>query len=225
MGSGDFEADLTRFEEGYETGCRWFKLKVGIGNIDEEAKMIVRMAESHDDVVVCGDSNGAWTEQQASRFLRSVEGSAVRFVEQPTYADRALIRVAERSAVAVCADESARTLDDLLMLGPTAVAGVSLKLIKHGGITGVMRGATLCDELGLEINLAGKVAESSISAAANLHCAAAMSATDFGCSPAHWGLAADVCDNPPRLVDGAFTVPRGPGLGIDVDEDRVRALV
>jgi L-alanine-DL-glutamate epimerase-like enolase superfamily enzyme len=97
-------------------------------------------------------------------------------------------------------------------------------LIKHAGITGVMRGAALCDQVGLEINLAGKIAETAVSAAANIHAAAAMSATGFGCSPANQTVATDVCDDPPRVVDGAYAVPTGPGLGIEVDEERVRAL-
>lgn len=224
LGSGDTEQDLATFEERYDAGFRWFKLKLGIGLLEDEVRTITAMASAHDDAVISGDTNGGWTEQESARFLESLAGSAVRFIEQPTLDTRALIRLAERSPVALCADESARGLDDLLVLGPTAVAGVSLKLIKHGGISGVMRGAALCDQVGLAINLAGKVAESAVSAAANLHCAAAMSDTAFGCSPANQGLAVDVCREPPKVVDGFFAVPTGPGLGVEVDEDLVRSL-
>ncbi len=224
VGSGDPASDLTTFEERYRAGYRWFKLKLGIGDLDEEARTIVTMAAAHDDAVVCGDTNGGWTEQESARFLAAVEGSSVRFVEQPTMSTAALVRLAERFSVAMCADESARSLDDVAKLGSTSVAGVSLKLIKHAGITGVMRGAALCDQVGLQINLAGKIAESAVAAAANIHAAAAMSDTGFGCSPANQTLAADVSADPPAVVDGAYTVPTGPGLGIEVDEDRVRAL-
>ena len=51
-----------------------------------------------------------------------------------------------------------------------------------------------------------------------------MSDTRFGCSPANQTLVADICADPPTVVDGAYTVPTGPGLGVEVDEDRVRAL-
>jgi L-alanine-DL-glutamate epimerase-like enolase superfamily enzyme len=106
----------------------------------------------------------------------------------------------------------------------TAVGGVSLKLIKHGGITGVMRGAAICAAGGLSVNLAGKVIESSISAAANLHCAAAMDRIDFGCSPANQGVVSDVAEQPIRVDRGVFTVPLGPGLGVEVDEARLAQL-
>jgi muconate cycloisomerase len=218
LGSGNTAADLDTFEERYADGYRWFKLKLGIGSLDDEARTMLGMAGEHDDTVIAGDTNGGWSEHEAMRFLEQIAGSAVRFVEQPVMAMSALQRLADRSPVAICADESARSLDTLLALGSTAIAGVSLKLIKHGGITGVMRGAALCDQVGLSINLAGKIAESSIAAAANLHCAAAMSDTAFGCSPGNQGIAADVCAEPPAMEDGSLVVPDGPGLGVDVDE-------
>ena len=101
---------------------------------------------------------------------------------------------------------------------------MSLKLIKHGGMTGVMRGAAICATAGLGVNLAGKVIESSVSAAANLHCAAAMDAVDFGCSPANQGVVQDVTETPITATNGHFDVPKGPGLGIEVDEGMVRRL-
>lgn len=225
LGSGNTAADLDTFEERYAGGYRWFKLKLGMGSPDGEAKTMLGMAERHDDTVIAGDTNGGWSEPEAVRFLDQLAGSDVDFVEQPVMAMAALQRLAERSPVAICADESARSLDALLAIGATAIAGVSLKLIKHGGISGVMRGAALCDQVGLSINLAGKVAESSIAAAANLHCAAAMSDTSFGCSPGNQGIARDVSAAAPRFEAGAFVVPDAPGLGVDVDESLLENLL
>lgn len=223
IGSGDRRADMDKLAARREAGFGWFKLKVGIGDLNDEAETLALMAEDRDSVV-CGDANGRWDEQESARFLSALSGSRVRFMEQPTLATAALMRLAERWPVALCADESARGLDDLVTLGQSAVAGVSLKLIKHGGITGVMQGAALCDQLGLKINLAGKVAESAISTAANLHCAAAMSGTPFGCSPSNQNLETDVCDDPPTVVGGEYRLPTAPGLGIEVSEARLHEL-
>ncbi|HSL26353.1 MAG TPA: enolase C-terminal domain-like protein [Acidimicrobiia bacterium] len=223
IGSGDPDADVVTFDAKYDAGYRWFKLKLGIGDQNSEIKTMSALA-NHSNVVLCGDVNGGWDEYESLRFLRAIDGLGVRFVEQPTLDRQALVRVAAASPVAICADESAGSVEDLLGFGPTAVAGVSLKLIKLGGITGVMRGAALCDMLHLAINLAGKVAESSVAAAANLHCAAAMSELAFGCSPGNQAVAADVTADPVRAIEGVFTVSQGPGLGVEVDEARVAAL-
>jgi len=224
MGSGDPDQDLATYEAKYATGFRWFKVKLGIGAPAVEVKTMTALSASASDVVICGDANGAWSEQESLRFLRAIDGLPVRFIEQPTLNRDALIRLSTSSPIPLCADESARSLEELIAIGRTAIAGVSLKLIKHGGITGVMRGATLCDTLGLAINLAGKIAESSVAAAANVHCAAAMSDVAFGCSPANQGLTADVTADPLEVVDGYYSVPTGPGLGIEVDESLVAAL-
>lgn len=224
LGSGEPDADLDTFGARYAQGLRWFKLKIGIGTATAEVETLTRMREAAPDAVLCADANAAWSQQQTARFLDRIADLDVRFVEQPTPDRASLVRLAERSPVALCADESADSLAAIAAFAGTALGGVSLKLIKLGGITGVMRGATLCDQIGLQINVAGKIAESAISAAANLHCAAAVGDTHYGCSPANHVLARDVCATPPALDDGAFAVPTGPGLGIEVDEDLVGAL-
>jgi L-alanine-DL-glutamate epimerase-like enolase superfamily enzyme len=227
VGSGNGEADAQKLAERREAGYSWFKIKLGMGSREIEWGTLARAIELvGPSGVVCGDANEAWDAENAMAFLSGLDGMPVRFVEQPVpRTDPAvLLRVATESPVAICADESASSLAAVLGFAGTDVGGVSLKLIKHGGITGVMRGAAICAEAGLGVNLAGKVIESSISAAANLHCASAMDAVDYGCSPANQGVEQDVARIPLVVTEGTFPVPIGPGLGVDVDEDLVRAL-
>lgn len=222
VGSGVPDDDIAAARAKYDAGFRWFKVKLGIGEITDELKTVTGVRnELPDDAVVCGDANQGWTEPEANRFLSALEGLHVRFIEQPIpQGDHAaMLRVAQASPIPICADQSVHSFNDISSFGRTAVSGVSLKLVKLGGITGVMRGANLCETLGLSINLAGKIAESSVAAAANVHCAAAMRAVDFGCSPGNQGISDDVTANSLAIVDGHYTVPTGPGLGIDVDID------
>jgi muconate cycloisomerase len=225
LGSGNTDVDVATFQDRYRSGFRWFKLKLGIGAPEAEAETLRRIAGHAGDVVACGDANAAWSEAQSARFLRMVDDLPVRFIEQPTRDHAAMARLSAKSPVAICADEGCRSLAELPLIASSGLAGVSLKLIKHGGITGVMRGAAICDNLGLSINLAGKVAETSIAAAANVHCAAAMADTYFGCSPGNQGISADVTPEPMLPVEGIYEVPTKPGLGIEVDEEMVRALM
>ena len=226
LGSGKTEADIETATAKYEAGYRWFKVKLGIGEQADELRTMQGIRrELPPDAVVAGDANQGWTEPEAMRFLRGLDGLDIRYIEQPIMqGDRAaMIRVAHASPIPICADQSVHTLDDILSFGRTGVAGVAMKLVKLGGITGIMRGAALCESLGLAVNLSGKIAESSVAASANIHCAAAMRAIDFGCSPGNQGLSGDVTKTPLDIVDGAYTVPTGPGLGIDVDLSAVGA--
>jgi L-alanine-DL-glutamate epimerase-like enolase superfamily enzyme len=227
IGSGDPSADAEKLAQRHEQGFRWFKIKLGMAGAGDELATLAKALELvGDDGVVCGDVNEGWDEGYARSFLERLDGAGVRFIEQPVPRDDrdAMIRLAGASPVAICADESAGSLAAIAGLIGTPIGGVSLKLIKHGGMTGVMRGAALCSAAGLGINLAGKVIESSISAAANLHCAAAMDRVDFGCSPANQGVVQDVTRSPITPTDGHFPIPTGPGLGVDVDDDLVAEL-
>ena len=227
LGSGDYDADLVRLKEKHDEGYSWFKIKVGMAPAETEWRTISQAVDLiGDDGVVCADANEAWGEEEAVRFLDGLEGMPVRFVEQPVlrHDSEALHRVAQRSPIPICADESAGDLAAVVELAGSGVAGVSLKLIKHGGITGVMRGGAICSASGLAVNLAGKVIESSISAAANLHCAAALDRIDYGCSPANQGVVLDVTADPIAVDRGGYLVPNRPGLGVEVDEDLVAEL-
>ncbi len=220
VGSGVPATDIETARSKYDLGYRWFKVKLGIGDISDELETVRGIrAELPPDAVVSGDANQGWSEQQAIRFLRGLDGLDVRFIEQPIrQGDHdAMLRVAHASPIPICADQSVHSFADIASFSRSGVAGISLKLVKLGGITGVMRGAALCESLGLSINLAGKIAESSVAAAANIHCAAAMRAIDFGCSPGNQGLSGDVTTKPLSIVDGHYELPSGPGLGIDVD--------
>jgi o-succinylbenzoate synthase len=207
VGSGVPADDIAAARTKYDAGYRWFKVKLGIGDVADELQTVLGIrAELPDDAIVCGDANQGWSEPEAIRFLQALAGQNVRFIEQPIpQGDHgAMLRVTHASPIPICADQSVHSFSDIASFWRTGVAGVSLKLVKLGGITGVMRGANLCDALGLSVNLAGKIAESSVAAAANIHCAAAMSAVDFGCSPGNQGLSGDVTTKPLTIdnIDG-----------------------
>ena len=220
VGSGIPADDIATARARYDAGFRWFKVKLGIGDIVDELSTVTGIRdELPDDAVVCGDANQGWSEPEAIRFLKALDGHNIRFIEQPIRQGNmaAMLRVTHASPIPICADQSVHSFSDIASFWRTGVAGVSLKLVKLGGITGVMRGANLCEALGLSINLAGKIAESSVAAAANVHCAAAMRAVEFGCSPGNQGISGDVTSVPLAIENGHYIVPSGAGLGIDVD--------
>ena len=73
----------------------------------------------------------------------------------------------------------------------------------------------------LSVNVAAKIAESSIASAAAIHLACAVPNVDWGVSLTHFYLAEDIVRRPPALVDGLVSLPTTTGLGVDVDESAV----
>jgi muconate cycloisomerase len=74
----------------------------------------------------------------------------------------------------------------------------------------------------MKVNLASKMAETGVSTAALLHLAAALPAVDWGVGLSSAYLTEDVLKQPLTVANGHITVPSGPGLGIEVDEAKVR---
>lgn len=100
-----------------------------------------------------------------------------------------------------------------------------MKTIKMGGITGFMSAAYLARLLRLGVNVAGKSATSSIGGSAMLHIGTALPEMSGGIGLSNHKLTEDLVTNPVGLVDGELRAPRGPGLGVDVDESIVNKYV
>ena len=82
----------------------------------------------------------------------------------------------------------------------------------------------LCKKLGLKINVAAKIAESSIGTTAAIHLACAVPNVDWGVSLTNMYLAEDIVKQPIALRDGHVALPEGPGLGVEIDETAVARL-
>ena len=218
----DVEEAVRRKAEGYVA----YKIKVGVAGPLEDAERTRKMCDAlGKNVLICANANQGWSVEQAIAYVQAVADTTLEFFEQPVAGDdiEGMVRVAQASRVKIGFDEGLHGLDDLRRHHDAGAAhGCSLKTIKLGGLQPVYDAALLCEKLGMKVNLACKIAESGIAAAAMLHLAAAVPSLDWGVSVSSQYLADDVLKEPIRFADGHFEVPAGPGLGIEVDEAKVR---
>ncbi len=228
LGTGQLDSDLAEARERQADGCVAFKIKVGVGDPLADAQrtraICAALGGGAGGPLVCADANQGWTFEQASAYLAALDGARLDFLEQPLPGEDldGMRRLAASTRVAIGCDEGVHSLADLRRHHErAAAAGCSLKLIKLGGLQAVYRAALLCQSLQMKVNLACKVAESSIASAAVLHLAAALPALDWGVSLSSPYLADDLVRQPLQVVAGHVTVPMGPGLGIEVDEAQV----
>src|SRR5712671_7624557 len=120
------------------------------------------------DVPICADANYGFSYHAARRYLAATREADLLFLEQP-FADgdlKSLAALAHTTATPIGADEGIHSLHDIEAHAAAGAGGVSLKLIKLGGFTAALTAGALCRRLGLAINVAGKIAESSLGAAA-----------------------------------------------------------
>jgi muconate cycloisomerase len=229
VGTGKgLEADVEDALRARAEGHVAFKIKVGVAHPREDAertRAICGALDGNGALLVCADANQGWTPEQAVEYVRAVEDTSLAFFEQPVGAHdiEGMAKVAAASRVPIGCDEGLHSLDDLKRHhAARAASGFSLKTIKLGGMRPVMEAGLLCEELGMKVNLASKMAETGICTAALLHLAAALPAVDWGVGFSSQYLVDDILKTPHTFANGHVTLPAGPGLGIEVDEAKVR---
>lgn len=225
LGNPKPEQDIEEAREKQREGLRFFKLKVGVKPPAAEiaAAQAIRKALGPEPIL-CADANTGMNFRTARAYVEGAADADLAFLEQPFPADDidGMARLARVSPIALCADEGAGSLASILQYQRAgAIGGANLKTIKLGGIAATMSAGAVCDALGLAIDLAGKVAESSIGNAALIHIGYAIANLEWGISPTTQYLADDVVKVPLLPVDGSVPLPTGPGLGIEVDEAKI----
>jgi muconate cycloisomerase len=226
LGNPDLAADIAEAKRKVGEGYGYFKLKVGVKRVEAEIEAALQArAELGPDIKLCADANTGWNARQATQYLRGVEGAGLLFLEQPLPNDQiqAMGGLNRLGLLPICGDECIAGADEVLSLGQAGiVGGVNLKLIKAGGPTPLLRAAALCRQLGLSVTLAGKVAGTSISAAATLMVACASPVLDWGVNLTHVYLAEDAVFDPLKIENRQVLLRNTPGLGVEVDEEAIR---
>ena len=226
IGGGDRDGDLRDAEQKKAAGVTAYKIKVGIDTPENDAARTREICKVlGNGMLISSDANQGYSTEQALAYVRAVKGSGLDFFEQPVEAaDMAgMAAVAAATDIAIGADEGIHSLEDIKRHHERKAArGVSLKAIKLGGIRAVTEAGRLCDSLGMNVNISCKTGESSVACAAALHVAAVIPNIAWGLTLTHGGLAEDVAVRSVPTSKGFVDIIDRPGLGIEVDDGRVR---
>jgi muconate cycloisomerase len=181
-----------------------------------------------DDVMIGVDPNTGWTLADALAAVPELKALGLGYIEQPV-ARRDLAGMAEirraANGVPVMADEALFTLHDAhAIAGARAADAFCIKLYKLGGITPAKKIAAVAEAANIQLNVGGLAVQSQLEAAAGAHFYASTPASRMmGAAEFVFGLNATaqdpLCPESDFTVrDGHVEVPRGPGLGIAIDE-------
>ena len=120
------------------------------------------------------------------------------------------------------ADEALRGPEDAYDFAARAAADVfSVKIEQSGGLFAAKRVQAIADAAGIAL-YGGTMLEAGIGTVASAHVFATFPALEFGTEL--FGpllLTEEILSTPLNYGDFALTLPDRPGLGIDLDEDRV----
>jgi muconate cycloisomerase len=233
LGFEEAEREVTKVAT---EGIRTIKIKVGV-DPDRDVEMVRRIRETvGPGMALCVDANqGYRTPGEAIRTLRRMERFDLIYFEQPVEGIERLAEVARAIDVPVMADESAWNAHDVIqIIEKRAAQIVSIYTTKPGGLYRAMEVAAVARAAGIICNVNGSV-ETGVGNLANLQLAAAAPAAVLSCvvpvstpAEAQSGQIAgiyykdDLIAEAMRYADGAIELPTGPGMGIAVDEAKVR---
>ena len=227
LASGDPAQEIDEAERKIAAGLHnTFKVKIGAQTPEADVARMRRLAgalEGRASLIV--DANQAWDETTALRCLPILAEIGVTLIEQPLPAWNiaGMARMRTRSTVPLMADECVFSTHDMLDVARAGAADVvSLKLVKHGGLLAMREVASVARAAGIGL-YGGCLLESSIGAAAHLQVFAGLRDLAWGCE--HFGpqiLTGDLVTEPLRFADFHIHLPTGPGIGVTLDQDKLR---
>ncbi|MGD8322365.1 MAG: o-succinylbenzoate synthase [Gemmatimonadota bacterium] len=206
-------------EEGYAR----VKIKIKPGR---DVEMLAGLRERFPEVLLMADANSAYTLADAPR-LQALDALDLMMIEQPLFYDDFLehARLQERLETPICLDESIESVGDLelaLELGSCRI--VNIKPGRVGGHTSSRGIHDLMRSRGMPVWCGGML-ESGVGRAHNVALASLEGFTlpgDISASKRYWER--DIVSPEFEVADGSMNVPTGPGLGVEVDEDRIEHL-
>jgi L-alanine-DL-glutamate epimerase-like enolase superfamily enzyme len=177
-----------------------------------------------DDFPLAFDANNQYSVGGAIRVGRALEELGYTWFEEPVqhYQVRAMGEVAQRLDITVSAGEQSYTTQAIVDLIEAGVRMVQPDIVKMGGITGLMQCAAICHAHGVE--LVPHQTQPTIGHIANLHVLATVMHMT---KPAEFADPSTRMDvgfvNAPKPACGKFTVPSGPGLGLEINRAELDA--
>ena len=216
-------AEAQKMHEVY--GVRTFKIKVGRHPVTLDTA-VVRALRNHfgDDVELYVDGNRGWSASESLRAMKEMSDLGLLFAEELCPADDVLGRrwLVEHLDIPFIADESVPTAADVTreVLAGAATA-ISIKTARTG-FTQSRRVHHLAEGLGLEVVIGNQI-DGQIGTACSLAFGAAHQSTSQHAAELsnYLDMSDDLLAEPLSIRDGALQCLPGPGLGIDVDEDKL----
>ena len=212
------------------------KIKIGVEpDRDVETVRLIRGAVGPGVTLRLDANQGYRSWRDAVAILKRMAPYDIAYAEQMVMGKDELAEVSRRSDVPIMADESSWTPRDVLELAQkNAAQYLSTYYTKPGGLWRAKRLLTVAGACGMQSDINGS-GEMGIGNAANAHLAAACPEITLAgtipvtstseCERTKVGgrkYLDDIVTNPPEYSNGFILVPDGPGLGVTVDEEKIR---
>lgn len=208
-----------------EYGFRSIKLKAGVFAPDQEADAILALAEAFPGIPLRIDPNGAWSHETAVRIGRRLQ-NVLEYLEDPVLGIEGMARVHREIGMPLATNMC--VVEDSHIKPASEQDAVQIVLSDHhywGGLRRTKELAATCNTLGMGVSMHSN-SHLGVSLAAMTHVAAAIPNLAYACDT-HWPWNREddiVPSGSIAIVDGAVSIPTAPGLGVEIDADKLDEL-
>jgi O-succinylbenzoate synthase len=203
-------------------GYQRVKVKIGRSS-DAEVLRVVRERVG-DGVELFADANAAYGPDDLGH-LSVLDEFALGCLEQPFGRDdlASHAALARMMSTPVCLDESVRSLDELCEAADLGACSVlNLKWSRVGGLYESVRVLRECRRRGIDLWIGGMLS-SGVGRAVDVALASLEPVTMTGDISESARYFTDDLTTPFEMVAGEIAVPAAPGLGVEIDIDRIEA--
>lgn len=204
-------------------GFRSHKMKCGVFPPDHDIEVYQALAAAFPDQPLRLDPNGAWSVDEAIRVGRAIEHLRNDYFEDPTYGLEGMRRVRRFVRIPTATNTVVINFEQLASCIRTeAIDVILLDTTFWGGLRQCVKAAAVCEtfQWGVSVHSSGELG---IQLATMLHLGAVIPNLRFAADAHYHHLTDDILvGGKMPYCDGAIEVPTGPGLGVEVDRDKVR---
>ncbi|MEI7496631.1 MAG: enolase C-terminal domain-like protein [Betaproteobacteria bacterium] len=198
------------------------KLKGGVFAPDYELEAFRAMAHAVGPDSVRYDPNAALSAEAAIRFGLAIEDLNNDYFEDPTWGLNGMRRVREKVRIPLATNTVVINFEQLATnVRDPAVDVILLDTTFWGGIRPCVKAAGVCEtfQTGIAVHSSGELG---VQLATMLHLGAVLPNLAFKADAHYHHLVDDVIEGGLMpYVNGEIAVPTGPGLGVNLDRERV----
>ncbi|MFJ3191794.1 glucarate dehydratase family protein [Streptomyces griseoviridis] len=210
-----------RFKERH--GFTSFKLKGGVFPPDQEIAAVRALAAAFPGHPLRLDPNGAWSVATSLTVAEEI-GDLLEYLEDPALGTPAMAEVAAATGVPLATNMCVTTFAEIQEAFTRGAVQVVLSDHHYwGGLRNTQQLAAVCRTFGVGVSMHSNT-HLGISLAAMTHVAATVPGLHHACDSHYPWQSEDVLTERLTFTDGRLTVPDAPGLGVELDRDRLRFL-
>lgn len=203
-------------------GFEVLKVKGGVLPPQEELRCVQLLRSRFPNAKIRFDPNAAWSVETSITTLRKLSECDLEYAEDPAWGIEAMRLVRRDVPVPLATNMCVINFDQIPLAIQTRCIDIILSDVHYwGGFTNNKKLAGVCETFRLGLGMHSD-RELGISTAAQVHLAAATPYMLYAPDSHYHHQLDDIITEPFQYVDGSFQVPQRPGLGVEIDRDKLK---